>query len=77
MQVTPSPEYPALQAQVKDPIVLVHAAFASQLSVPRMHSSISVKTNNTKFHQFFLLYHTFYGMHTNRQAYVIQKTSNL
>ena len=31
VHVTPSPEYPALQVQVKDPAVLVHAALASQL----------------------------------------------
>ncbi|XXY03810.1 hypothetical protein WMF26_33155 [Sorangium sp. So ce185] len=42
VQVTPSPSYPALQAQVKEPGVLVHAAFASQLSVPRAHSFTSV-----------------------------------
>ena len=30
MQVSPSPWYPSLQAQVKDPSVLVHIAFASQ-----------------------------------------------
>ncbi|XXU62435.1 hypothetical protein WME78_27540 [Sorangium sp. So ce1097] len=42
VHVTPSPEYPSLHAQVKKPVVLVHVAFASQLSVPRAHSSTSV-----------------------------------
>ncbi|KYF89431.1 hypothetical protein BE17_29190 [Sorangium cellulosum] len=43
VHVTPSPSYPALQAQVKEPGVSVHAAFASQSSVPRAHSSTSVQ----------------------------------
>ena len=30
MQVIPSPLYPLLQTQVKDPCVLVHTAFPSQ-----------------------------------------------
>lgn len=41
MQVTPSPEYPVLQAQVKDPMVLVQVASALQSSVPSLHSSTS------------------------------------
>src|SRR5215217_3577597 len=43
VQVTPSPSYPALQAQVKEPVVLVQVAFSSQLSVPAAHSSMSVQ----------------------------------
>ncbi len=42
--VTPSPEYPSKHAQVKLPIVFVHSAFTSQLSVPSIHSSISENT---------------------------------
>ena len=42
VQVTPSPVYPVLQAQVNDPAVLVHAALVvSQLSAPVEHSSTS------------------------------------
>lgn len=43
VHVMPSPLYPALQAQVKEPAVLVQAALASQLSVPAVHSSTSVR----------------------------------
>ena len=42
-QVTPSPEYPWLQAQVKFPGLLVHVALESQLSVPASHLSKSGK----------------------------------
>jgi hypothetical protein len=42
-QTTPSPVKPALQAQEKEPGVLVQVAFASQLSVPSVHSSSSVQ----------------------------------
>ena len=41
MQVTPSPLYPALQAQVKLPSVLVQTAFGLQLCVPEVHSLMS------------------------------------
>ena len=42
VHVTPSPRYPALQAQVKLPSVSVHVAMvAAQLSVSSAHSSIS------------------------------------
>ena len=41
LQLTPFPLYPWLQAQVKLPIVLVHIALESQLSVLIVHSSIS------------------------------------
>ena len=40
-QVKPFPEYPLLQAHVKEPIVLAQAAFALQLSVLVVHSSTS------------------------------------
>jgi len=40
--VTPFPEYPVLQVQVKLPIVFAHVAIPdAQLSVPVAHSSIS------------------------------------
>jgi len=42
VQVTPVPEYPALQAQVNDPIVLLHVAVPfAQWSVPKVHSLTS------------------------------------
>ena len=41
VHVTPLPVYPWLQAQVKVPGVLVHAALVAQLSVPNVHSSLS------------------------------------
>ncbi len=40
-QVTPSPNHPSLQVQVKLPSVFIHSALASQLSVSCIHSSIS------------------------------------
>ncbi len=43
VQVTPSPEYPELQAQLKLPGEFVQAAFTSQLSGPSVHSSSSEK----------------------------------
>lgn len=43
VQEVPSPENPLLQAHVNDPGILVQAALASQLFVPLVHSSISVK----------------------------------
>ena len=42
MQVTPSPEYPALQAQVKLPAILVHFAFDEHPPLLVEHSFISV-----------------------------------
>eukprot|EP00961_Rhodomonas_salina_P288826 3903142-Rhodomonas_salina.1 len=39
---TPSPLYPASHVQVKLPAVFVQVAFASQLSVSREHSSLSL-----------------------------------
>jgi nucleoside recognition membrane protein YjiH len=42
-QIKPEPEYPPLQAQVKEPALLVHAALASQLWVPVLHSLMSVQ----------------------------------
>lgn len=42
IQDNPSPVKPGLQAQVKEPAVLVHEAFGLQLFVPVAHSSISV-----------------------------------
>ena len=41
VQVNPLPVYPVLQAQVKDPSVLVHVALLWQLSVRRAHSLLS------------------------------------
>ena len=41
--MTPFPVKPALQAQLKDPGVLVHAALLSQLCVIEVHSSTSKK----------------------------------
>jgi hypothetical protein len=38
----PDPSYPALHVQRKVPSAFVHAAFASQSSVPTAHSSTSV-----------------------------------
>ena len=37
----PSPEYPALHAQVYDPIILLHTALTPQLLELAEHSSIS------------------------------------
>ena len=44
-QLVPFPLYPALHAQVNDPGVLVQVARASssQLSILRVHSSISIQ----------------------------------
>ena len=39
--VLPSPEYPATQAQLYDPGVLVHTALMSQLCEFEEHSSVS------------------------------------
>ena len=49
-QVIPFPLYPVLHAQVKDPGVLVHVArtLASQLSILRTHSLISMKQKYLK-----------------------------
>ena len=44
VQVTPSPLYPWLQAQMKLPIVLLHVALESQLFVPTTHSLTSIIT---------------------------------
>ena len=41
--VLPSPEYPATQAQLYDPGVLVHTALMSQLCEFEEHSSVSNK----------------------------------
>ena len=41
VQVCPSPAKPMLQEQVKEPFVLVHSAFVSQVEVLDEHSSIS------------------------------------
>ena len=42
-QVTPLPEYPALQAQVKDPGVFVQVAVPdAQLEAPVVHSLMSI-----------------------------------
>ena len=43
LHVIPFPVYPLLQAQLKDPFVLVQVASLSQLSTPSVHSSISIK----------------------------------
>ena len=48
LQLTPSPEYPALQEQLKLPSVFVQFAFISQLWVSRTHSLISVKKMKEK-----------------------------
>ena len=53
-QVTPSPENPLLHVHVKDPMVLLQAAFASQLSVLAMHSSISIMINSWYHYIHFL-----------------------
>ena len=53
-QLTPSPVKPVLQAHVNPPFVLVHAAFAWQLWVPAVHSSMFghiQNTMNTLMHQ--------------------------
>ena len=49
MQVSPSPTYPDIQAQVKLPMVLEHIALVSQLlPLPSsLHSSISVEDEGT------------------------------
>ena len=41
VQETPFPEYPSLQAQLKDPTVLLHCALVSQSSVESVQSSTS------------------------------------
>ena len=46
MQFRPSPVYPGLQRQAKDPLVLLqYARFASQLCSPVSHSFMSAKNN--------------------------------
>ena len=44
LHVTPSPEYPSLQEQVKEPSVSLQFASGWQLCKLFVHSSISVKT---------------------------------
>ena len=41
LQVRPSPEYPGLQVQLYEPLVLLHSELALQLSIPVEHSSMS------------------------------------
>ena len=41
VQACPSPEYPGLQEQLYEPLVLMHIAPALQLNVPKAHSSTS------------------------------------
>ena len=41
LQVRPSPEYPGLQVQLYEPLVLLHSELALQLSFPVEHSSMS------------------------------------
>ena len=41
LQVRPSPEYPGLQVQRYEPLVLLHSELALQLSFPVEHSSMS------------------------------------
>ena len=43
VQVTPSPLKPSLQEQTKEPMVFIHTAFWSQLSMLCTHSSVSGK----------------------------------
>ena len=42
LQVRPSPEYPGLHLQLKDPLVLLQTALALHLFFSVAHSSISV-----------------------------------
>ena len=44
VQLFPSPVYPELHVHVNDPVVSVQAAFLSQSSSFRVHSSLSKKT---------------------------------
>ena len=46
MQLLPSPEYPGLQVQLWDPLVLLQTALMSQLWRLIVHSSISMKENS-------------------------------
>ena len=41
LQVRPSPKYPGLHEQLKEPLVLLQTAFSLQSCVPEAHSSIS------------------------------------
>lgn len=41
VQVSPSPVYPVLQEQLKDPTVFPHIAFASHRLTEKLHSSAS------------------------------------
>ena len=43
LQVRPSPEYPGLQVQLYDPLLLLHTASALQCFNPTAHSSTSEK----------------------------------
>lgn len=42
LQVRPSPEYPGLHLQLKDPLVLLQTALALHLFFSVAHSSVSV-----------------------------------
>ena len=66
LQLTPSPEYPALQEQLKLPTVFVQFAFISQLWVSRTHSLISVKKmkEKTKINKLFIKVAMNYLSHT-------------
>ena len=66
LQLTPSPEYPALQEQLKLPTVFVQFAFISQLWVSRTHSLISVKKmkEKTKINKLFIKVAMNYLPHT-------------
>ena len=66
LQLTPSPEYPALQEQLKLPSVFVQFAFISQLWVSRTHSLISVKKmkEKTKINKLFIKVAMNYLSHT-------------
>ena len=46
LQVRPSPEYPGLHLQLKDPLVLLQTALALHLFFSVAHSSIYGRTSN-------------------------------
>ena len=62
VQDVPSPEYPVLHAQVKDPGVLVHVAWAWQLlSSAAAHSLLSVMKEKHECLQLgYSLYQSFF-----------------
>lgn len=51
VHVCPSPMYPVLHWQVKDPAVFVHTALTSHVPRLALHSLISVRQNNIDYYK--------------------------